>query len=82
MREEMEESAQPLDLAGNTIKSDAIEVAPAPRLELQFVHPSDPVKPPAWLSMCGSGYIPMFLGASFPTSIDGGQTIFFLRLHA
>ena len=28
------ESAQTLDLARNTMKSDAIEVVPAPRLEL------------------------------------------------
>ena len=26
----------------------------------EFAHPSDPVKTPAWLWMCGSGYIPMF----------------------
>ena len=35
MREEVNGNAQPLDSAGNTIKSDAIEVVPAPRLELQ-----------------------------------------------
>jgi hypothetical protein len=34
MREEATEIAQPLDSAGSTIKSDAIEVVPAPRLEL------------------------------------------------
>jgi hypothetical protein len=34
MRENMFEIAQPLDLAWSTIKSDAIEVVPAPRLEL------------------------------------------------
>ena len=34
MREDTTEIAQPLDRAGNTIKSDAIEVVPAPRLEL------------------------------------------------
>ena len=35
MREDTTRNAQPLDRAGNTIKSDAIEVVPAPRLELQ-----------------------------------------------
>ena len=34
MRENTFEIAQPLDSAGSTIKSDAIEVVPAPRLEL------------------------------------------------
>jgi len=34
MREDTTEIVQPLDRAGNTIKSDAIEVVPAPRLEL------------------------------------------------
>jgi hypothetical protein len=34
MREEVNGNAQPLDSAGSTIKSDAIEVVPAPRLEL------------------------------------------------
>ena len=33
MREEVKEIAQPLDLAGSTIKSDAIEVVPAPMSE-------------------------------------------------
>jgi hypothetical protein len=35
MREDTTGNAQPLDSAGSTIKSDAIEVVPAPRLELQ-----------------------------------------------
>ena len=35
MREEVNGIVQPLDSAGSTIKSDAIEVVPAPRLELQ-----------------------------------------------
>jgi hypothetical protein len=34
MREDTIEIVQPLDSAGSTIKSDAIEVVPAPRLEL------------------------------------------------
>ena len=34
MREDTTGNAQPLDSAGSTIKSDAIEVVPAPRLEL------------------------------------------------
>ena len=34
MREDTTRDAQPLDRAGSTIKSDAIEVVPAPRLEL------------------------------------------------
>ena len=34
MREDTTEIAQPLDSAGNTMQSDAIEVVPAPRLEL------------------------------------------------
>tara|TARA_B110000483_G_scaffold36776_1_gene45102 strand:+ start:2649 stop:3032 length:384 start_codon:yes stop_codon:yes gene_type:complete len=34
MREEVNGIVQPLDSAGSTIKSDAIEVVPAPRLEL------------------------------------------------
>ena len=34
MREDTTEIVQPLDRAVNTIKSDAIEVVPAPRLEL------------------------------------------------
>ena len=34
MREDTTEIVQPLDRAGTTIKSDAIEVVPAPRLEL------------------------------------------------
>ena len=34
MREDTFEIAQPLDRAWSTIKSDAIEVVPAPRLEL------------------------------------------------
>jgi hypothetical protein len=35
MREDTIEIVQPLDSAGSTIKSDAIEVVPAPRLELE-----------------------------------------------
>ncbi len=34
MREDTIEIVQPLDRAGTTIKSDANEVVPAPRLEL------------------------------------------------
>ena len=35
MREDTTRIAQPLDSAGSTIKSAAIEVVPAPRLELE-----------------------------------------------
>ena len=34
MKEDMRKSVQPLDVAESTIKSDANEVVPAPRLEL------------------------------------------------
>ena len=36
MREEVNGNAQPLDSAGSTIKSDAIEVVSAPRLGPKF----------------------------------------------